>query len=340
MRENASKPASATNSMGIWIRLRQRCEVFLVLLGLRIIPPLPRHWVLRLARWAGVSGFVLARELRKVGLANLQLAFGDALDEKARRVVLRKSFVHFARVVLDALWFSRDTATRTNRYVHFDESMDVLFQDEPQVCVTAHMGNWELIAMAFAARGHALSSVAALLANPSVGRLFIELRERTGQEIIVREGAVRVLLKRLRQGRKIALVLDQNTRLSEGGVFVNFFGVPATVSPIGASLALHTGSKVVTGFCFPQPDGSYVVSGTPGGLAVEQNRVNDREALIPLTQEITSITEDFIRKMPSAWLWMYRRWKYIAPGDDAKRYPYYAKHPVVKRTPRTNGLSS
>ena len=50
-----------------------------------------------------------------------------------------------------------------------------------------------------------------------------------------------------------------------------------------------------------------------------------------MIQELISISEEFIRKTPEQYLWLYKRFAHIPQGIDEKlkkRYPYYAR--VVK----------
>ena len=44
-----------------------------------------------------------------------------------------------------------------------------------------------------------------------------------------------------------------------------------------------------------------------------------------LTERIARLTEEAIRHQPEHWMWMYKRWKYIAPGADRARYPFYSR---------------
>ncbi|MCX7007258.1 MAG: lysophospholipid acyltransferase family protein, partial [Kiritimatiellaeota bacterium] len=171
-----------------------------------------------------------------------------------------------------------------------------------------------------------LASVVMPLANPAVDALFLRVRGDNGQQIIPRQGAVRHLLRALRAGHKIALLLDQNTLPEEGGQFVEFFGVPVPVSAAGSVLGLKTGALFFFGFCLPQPDGRYRMLSTgaftpdpipPGG--------DEAATVAALTQRTAAMIEQVVRAHPGQWLWMYKRWKFIAPGTDPARYPYYAK---------------
>ena len=195
----------------------------------------------------------------------------------------------------------------------------------PRICVTAHMGNWELLGNAATLRGFPLISVASPLANQKVEDLFSGIRETTGQQVLPKHGVVKALLTRLRDGANIGILLDQNTKPAEGGIFVDFFSLPVPVSAAGASLALRTNAELVFGFCLPQPGGTYHVH-IPSRLMPQLRDGEDMKAAIQrLTQEIAKVIEAEIRERPGAWLWMYKRWKYVGPGRQRAQYPFYAK---------------
>jgi lauroyl/myristoyl acyltransferase len=283
--------------------------------------------VVALAGLFGAFGYHFSRKLRRIGETNLDLAFGANRSAAEKRRILRSSFRSFSLVLLDTFWFSHRTEERIARWVSFDPSFDVLFTPQPHICVTAHYGNWEVLGMAVTARGFPLHSVAKPLKNPEVDAMFIEARHKNGQKIVRREGAVRTLLRILQQQGKIALVLDQNTKLSEGGIFVPFFGLPVPVSTAPAGLALKTGANIFIGMLTPQPDGSYV--GEHGQeIEIATFQAGEGDAVRALTERITRELEIILRAHPEHWLWTYKRWKYVPPDDDPQRFPYYRRKAV------------
>ena len=305
---------------------RAKIELALCKVGLFIIPPLPRRAVVGLARCIAAVAWLVARRERRIGLANLDLAFRDTLTPAAKRAILRESFFTFALVLLDVFWFSRDSRARVARWVASEPSMEPLWQKCATVGVTAHLGNWELLGQAVSMRGDPLHSVAMPLANAAVDELFLKVRVDNGQQIFPRQGAVRQLLRTLRAGKKIGLLLDQNTLPQEGGQFVEFFGVPVPVSAAGSVLGLKTGAQFFFAFCLPQRDGSYRMLST-GHFTPTPLQPGDDEAaaVAALTARTAAVIEQTVRAYPGQWLWMYKRWKFIAPGADRARYPYYAK---------------
>ncbi len=297
-------------------------EVLLVRLGLVTIPFFPRRLVLMLSRLAGGAGYVLARKSRRIALANLDLAFKDSLTPPEKRRIARQAFSTMARTVLDMLWFSRHTAARLNRYLTLDPESRQRIDTAPVIGVTAHFGNWELLGRGLVAYGYPHAAVAAPLINPGVERLFNQSRMMSGMDIIPQAGAVRGLLKALKRKKHIALVLDQNIKPVDGGIFVNFFGLPIPMSSAPALLSARTGAPIIALFCLARDDGTYYVYVLP---PLQPELFSSADATRTVTQVIADLFQQEIRKHPGQWLWMYKRWKHIPPGVSPAAYPFYAK---------------
>ena len=105
-------------------RIRRALEAPLTRLGLAVVPRLPRGFVLALARALGWGAYVFSARDRRLGLANLDLAFGAEKTAAEKRRILRASFRNFALVMLDLLWFTRDSAARMERWFEAAPSME------------------------------------------------------------------------------------------------------------------------------------------------------------------------------------------------------------------------
>ena len=297
-------------------------EVGLVRVAFLLVPVLPRSVIVTLARCFGTMGYFLAAGTRRIGLANLDMAYGAALPQAQKRRILRDSFRTFALVILDLFWFGRRTRQRIAAWVDVDPSFDRYTAQKPMIAVTAHVGNWEVLGLTAALRGSESATVAAEIKNPAVELMLNRVRQATGQKLVERRGAVRSLLKELRGGGTVALVLDQNTAPEEGGVFVDFFGSPVPVSAAGAALAAKTGAGIVLVFCVPEARGRYRVSALPRMHV----KLGDPDAIREGTRALARGIEAEIRRHPGQWLWTYKRWKYIPRGVPREKYPFYAHY--------------
>lgn len=308
------------------LRLRQALEAPAMRLGLAVVPRLPRAAVRWLACRLGDGAYLFSARSRRLGLANLDLAFGATMPPAEKRRILRASLRNFSLTMLDLLWFSRNSAARMERWLAVAPSMrDAMASRVARVGVTGHFGNWELVGRYWALAAGGLTSVAMPLKNPAVGELLREARELTGQQIVAREGALKKLVRALRDGGTVGLLLDQNTDPGEGGTFADFFGKPASVSPAAGVLASMTGAEIIFAYALPQPDGTYRGEMPHRIPAAEIAAMDRATAAQELTRRITGFYEEAIRAHPECWLWSYKRWRHVPPGLPKDGFPYYAK---------------
>ena len=285
-----------------------------------LIPRLPRRGVLFLASVGGRLGYWFDSRSRRIGLANLDVAFGDSKPAREKKQILKISFVTMVRTLIDTFWFAHKPAERLEKYVDVDGSALVFFEDKAHICITAHFGNWEIIGLLSGHMGRPLSSIATPVKNEIVNKHFIRAREATGQVIIPRAGALRKLLGILRKNGKTAFLADQNTTKADGGIWVDFFSLPVLVTAAPALLAGRTGAEILMGFCAPQPNGRYRIYATK---TFDPPQATDEETVLKMTEQITRATEEEIRQHPQYWLWMYKRWKTKKPGSETAGYPWY-----------------
>ena len=297
-------------------------EYIALCIGLGWIPFLPRRAVLLLARSCGALVYRRSRRLRTLGLTNLEFIYGKEPSKGDYDQLLRQTFQQFGLMALDIIWFSRFAQARMKRWIDWDSATSAFFEPGAALLLTAHYGNWETLGQAVAAKGAPIMSVAAPLKNPKVDRLFIRLRQKTGQIIIPQQGAARSLMKGLKEHKKLAILLDQNTLPKDGGIFVDFFETPVAVSSAPAALAIRQNTPIMTGtMTIEWATGRYHVG-------LHETLMPDPSAEDPiqeLTQRMTHAVERIIRENPVHWCWMYKRWRYIPQGSDSTRFPGYAR---------------
>lgn len=290
------------------------------------IPYLSRSALTGLARFLGKIAVKCPVREREVGLKNLDAVFGNSKTDQEKRAILEASFGTFAQTMLDVFWFSKDSEKRMAKYVGFEDMplAESFFEDKAIICITAHLGSWEIIGQAAAARGADLASIAATLKNKTVDRILIEQREQTGQTIIPRRGALKLLISRLRKNGKAAFVLDQNTAVSDGGIVVDFLGFPMPVSPAPAALAYRTGTEIMFGFCIPQQNGEYRIIIPDHIIPPPFDKAADMDAIVfDLTSRIQDIISEYILQYPEFWLWSYKHWQRKPGQTYPANYPDY-----------------
>ena len=286
--------------------------------AIRLAAILPRRALLAIGGALGALAGRVDRERTRIAIENLGAAFGPALDARGARRIARKCWRHFGRIVLDALAFPRvdaEAAARLVRCRGLDRLRAACARGRGVLIFSAHYGHWELGAVAQGHLGLPLAVVTRPLDNPRLERMLARLRGRSGNVIIHKRNAVREILKALHSGIGVAIVIDQDAR--DQGVFVPFFGRPASTTPTLALLALRTGAAVVPVRCVPLPDGTWELAYEP---EVPVEETGDRDAdVLALTGRCTAIVEGWVRGRHGLWLWMHRGCKTPPPagGGDA-----------------------
>ena len=115
------------------------------------------------------------------------------------------------------------------------ETRPIFAGRKPAIYVTAHLGNWELVASFIAGTGVPLSAVYAPQNNPVLDRMIQTKRDSTGCRFIEKENALRLLVGEIRSGRSIGMLPDQRL---DSGELLPFFGrnTPTPISPAWLSI--------------------------------------------------------------------------------------------------------
>lgn len=184
--------------------------------------------------------------------------------------------------------------------------------------LSAHLGNWELLAAAHRVAGYPLAVVVRPLDVPWLNALAVRFRQKAGVELIAKRGALRPVLRALEAGRLVAVLLDQNASRSDG-LFVPFFGRLASTSRSLAVLSLRTGTPIVPIFIRREAGHRHRVSIHPPLADVPDGPLEARVAAV--TARCAEAIEAAIRAMPDQWLWMHNRWRTRPAGGDAGARP-------------------
>lgn len=304
-------------------RLRRRLwecsQLPIILPAAWLLCRLPRSTVWRLGGILGNLAYACDARGRRIAQANLDLVYRRRLSPRRRIALTRIAYRHATRVVLDIFWFSRHRRQRLDLWCRIEPDLSRAVKAGHGIFATAHVGNWEIAGQALAAIGVPLTSVAKPIGSPGTSALLRKSREATGQEILYHKGAIRGLVRALREKRWVAIIQDQYTDPRQGGCFVDFLGRPAAVSTAAAALSLRMSAPVLVGACLRDARGRYhcrlmtMLSGGGG------------EDVAGMTQSITDAYTRIIRRFPGQWLWMYKRWNRVPHDGQPGDFPFYAR---------------
>jgi len=187
----------------------------------------------------------------------------------------------------------------------FEKVMQILSRGRGLIVLTAHVGNFELLAMLAALKGAPLTVITKALKPKWLNDWWLETRGKFGVKMLPARDSYRYCRETLKANGILGFVLDQNMKRNRG-IFVDYFGRPACTSPGLALLSAQTGAPVLPAFMLREPDGRHRVHVLDPLPPPERA---DKEAIRQATQEYTAVIERFVRAHPDQWIWLHRRWR-------------------------------
>lgn len=296
--------------------LQNKSELLAIRSLLGAIGALPLETSMRFGKSLG--RFLGSRfpKLQKTARRNLDIAFPEMPADEKDRIILgtfesigrHLGFVsHFRKFKLEDV---RNVVEVVGKE-HFDRAQaagrGVLF-------FTGHFGSWEVFNLLPPAFGFGMNILVRRIDNPLLEKYVDSFRTKFGSVTLDKTRSARQMFRVLENGELLGILADLNAQEKEG-VFVDFFGVPASTTVSIAKLALKTNAAVLPAFAvWEEAKQKYVVYLEPP-VEYEQGDASD-ENVRELTQKITNVVEKYVRLYPEQWLWIHKRWNTRPPGED------------------------
>jgi len=281
--------------------------------AVRLLSWLPLAPALALGALLGRVAWLVARRERRLMLEHLALAFPERSEDE-RRAIARASLVHLGQVAMEVIAI-RSYGQRIEDYVSFAPGGEeivrrAMARGKGLIFVAGHIGNWELLARRLALVTQPNAVIARRNADPRMNEMVARFRAEGGNKTLWRDdpGTGRELIKLFRQGGALGILIDQDTKVQ--GVFVPFFGRPAFTPRAVGDLALRFGATVVVGTSHrrgPRPGDGHELEIVE--LAYDPVPADPEVEVERITAEAVAQQEAAIRRHPSEWVWMHRRWK-------------------------------
>ena len=298
-------------------RTRRSLRVWAIRAGLSFGALLPFRVAWALGGLVGRVAWLVGRRDRELALQHLAFALPE-LPEAERRAIARGTFLHYAHGAAEVAQISRIDSD-LERYVTYVGEGEALLRaahavGKGLIFVTGHLGSWELLARRIVRSGIPSVVIAARSWDRRIDALADDFRSRGDVPTLFREdaGSGRALLKAMRAGKALGILIDQDTHVQS--VFVPFFGHLAATPRAAADLALRFGCPVLVGWSRRRGPKA------GDGYALEVQEVTydpspaDAEAeAVRITATCTARIEHAIRQAPAEWVWMHQRWRTNPP---------------------------
>lgn len=294
--------ARKRNPIALW------CKTSLTLLFLWCTRRVPLPIARRVGRLLGRASYYVVPRVRTVGLKNLHLAYGDTKSDAEKRAILKASMENLG--ILAAEFGHLHLLRTEHRKQLLDiKGFEVLRGGPGGLMIGAHLSNWEWMVGAVNEMDYKKVGVVRPLRDPRLNAAIERQRGGTGIETIGKKDAGPEIIRAIREGNYVGVLVDQSTR--KNGVPVTFFDQPcwATIAPV--MIAMRTKTPIYPVTMARDANGFYTVE-LLEPIVVER-KGNIHQNLIDGTQQCQDVIEDLVRKNPEQWMWIHDRWK-AQPG--------------------------
>jgi KDO2-lipid IV(A) lauroyltransferase len=279
-------------------------------MGAAIFFMLPRIPALSFAKVLGRIAYGIVARHREKTLENLRHAFGREKSEREIQSLGRQVFEHLAMTAAEVLQFPKLDRRKVERLVDAREAVRIyetlLAEGKGLISITAHIGNWELLAGIFGLLGFQGAVLARRIYYEPYNRWIVSLRRSLHVPTLYRDQSGKEILKLLARNEIVGLLPDQDID-SLKGVYVPFFGRPAYTPIAPVRLALASGAPIVPNFLIREQGGQYRI--VLEEVIRPEVRTTREEAVREYTGQWMRSFENVIRQYPEQWAWMHHRWK-------------------------------
>jgi KDO2-lipid IV(A) lauroyltransferase len=298
--------------------LRHRAEYLVFRTLICFFQMLSVRQTIALARgFAWLMTRVLPAKLTRSNVAaeNLRRAFGEDLPQPEIDRLIGGMWQHLVRLMVEWAQLPRKmTLTNCREVVVFRQRKQVLeamCSGRPVFVLGGHFGNWEVSTATFGLFGFPMGVVAREMDNPYLHRWFQDSRQQFGHRLLLKDGGWNGMVEAATAGGNLGLLCDQDA--GRRGVFVDFFGTPASTFKSIALMAIEYKALLVVGYGIRLPDDLENSRWTRFEIGCEEVidplTYDGANAVREITQRFTSALERSIRRAPEQYFWVHRRWK-------------------------------
>ena len=297
-------------------KIQTKAELYAVRSLLGAIGALPLQTSMRFGKSFGKFLAKKFPKLQKTAKRNLEIALPELSVEEKRKIV-HGTFESLGRhlgFVSHFRKFKHEDIKDLIEVVGKEENFETaLAKGNGVLFFTGHFGSWEVFNLLAPAFGYGMNILVRRIDNPLIEDFVDSFRTKFGTVTLDKTKSARKMFRVLENGEILGILADLNVQEKEG-VFVDFFGVPASTTTSIAKLALKTNAEVLPAFAvWNEEKGKYVVHLEPA-VKYEKSENQDEDIKV-LTQKITNVVEEYVRKYPEQWLWIHKRWNTRPKGE-------------------------
>ncbi len=274
----------------------------------KFIAAIPKKYIVKVGNILGGLAYLIDARHRRIARCNLKFTHPQWSEDHIRKLTLG-IFQNMGITVLEICQmtcFSKENILQKVRIRGKENLLNTIKSPKGVIMISAHIGNWEMCHLFLSSYIHKSQVVVTKKQPYIIERIIHKLRTSTGNTMINKKGAMTKLVRTLRKGKMIGLLIDQATSRTEG-VDVTFFGRNTYATHAASLLAARYNCPVLPVYCIRESDAELTVIVEP---PLQLHKTDDVHSnLHTNTQIMTDSVEKMISLYPKQWLWVYKRWK-------------------------------
>lgn len=250
-----------------------------------------------------------SKRYRKVAYQNLDFAFDNKLSDTEKKKITKYAFknllLNFMHI-MEIRHITKEELTKKITLQNLEAVQKVHEQGRPVIYVTPHYSAWELGGVSLGALIEPIAPVYKRMKNSTYQEWLLEARDRFGNISLEKTNVVRPLIKHLKNGTAVGILIDTNINPREG-VVVDFMGKTIRQTSTPAYLARKYNAAIIPVHTRTDDEENYTIIFYD---EIPVGKTDDEQAdILNATQLQADWLTSIITKEPKFWFWLHRRWK-------------------------------
>ena len=212
---------------------------------------------------------------------------------------------NYGRIFAEYIYLEDFRNDKLKKYISIEglEHLNYLKKSKKKaIFVSGHFNNFELMAMHIEKVGIELATIYRPLNNIFLNKTMEKIRTKNICKNQIKKGRAgsREIIKSVKNGKSIAVMIDQRVREGEK---VNFFNHLATTTTIPAQLIKKYDCELVPVY-IERINNNYFKM-----FISKPIKINKKKSIIEITKFLNNLLERMILRNIDQWIWTHNRWK-------------------------------
>ena len=212
---------------------------------------------------------------------------------------------NYGRIFAEYVYLKKFRNNELKKYVSIDglnHLEDLKKNNKKAVFISGHFNNFELMAMEIEKAGIDLAAIYRPLNNIFLNKTMEQIRKEYICKNQIKKGrsGSREIIKKLIEGKSIALMIDQRVREGEKAKFFNNL---ATTTTIPAQLVKKYNCELVPIYIERKKSNYFKI------YISKPIKVSKKKSILEITEFLNKVLEKMILKNVDQWIWTHDRWK-------------------------------